>query len=218
MFNCLGRIGCGLLLLILGAIGWHFRDVWMPKARQLITAEMPWDHADWARITETGAERAESRMDRLKGPTGPAYVNVSGADFAAWALRHALPGIQSVDSFPEALLDEGILYLRLRVRLADLGNREQWGAVASMFGESEPLTIAGRVEAVRPGLARYRPTEVAVRELRIPGNSLVRLLTRWSPGVRPDSVGGDALPVVLPPHVADVRINGRRVTLYKAAT
>lgn len=218
MFNCLGRIGCAVILLILGAIGWHYRDVWMPKARGLITAEMPWDHAEWTRVSEAGAARAAARMDRLRGPTGPAYVNVSGADFASWALRHALPGIQAVDSFPEALLDDGILYLRLRVKLADLGNREQWGAVASMFGDDELLTIAGQVEYVRSGLARYRPTDVALRDIRIPGSSLIRLLTRWSPGVRPDSVGGDALPVPLPQHVADLRISGRRVTLYKAAT
>lgn len=217
MFGCIGRIGCGLLLVILGAAGWHFRDVWMPKAKELITAEMPWDHDEWRPLTAAGARRTESRMEQLKEPTGPAYVNVSGAEFASWALRRSLDGIFSVDSVPEALVDDGTLYLRMRVKLSDLGGRDQLGAIAGMFSDAELLTIAGRIEGVNPGLARYQPTEVAVKDLKIPASALVRLLTRWSPGIRPDSVGGSALPIPLPSHVADVRVNGRRVTFYKAA-
>jgi hypothetical protein len=217
MFGCLGRLGCGLLLVVLGAAGWHYRDVWMPRAKELITAEMPWDHDEWRPLTEAGARRTEARMEQLKEPTGPAYVNVSGSEFASWTLRRSLDGILSVDSVPEALVDDGTLYLRMRVKLSDLGGRDQLGAIAAMFGDAEPLTIAGRIEGVHPGLARYRPTEVAVKDLKIPAAALIRLLTRWSPGIRPDSVGGSALAIPLPPHVADVRVTGRRVTLYKAA-
>jgi hypothetical protein len=217
MFGCIGRMGCGLLLMILGAAGWHYRDVWMPKAKELITAEMPWDHDEWRPLTAAGARRTELRMEQLKEPTGPAYVNVSGAEFAAWTLRRSLDGIFSVDSVPEALVADGTLYLRMRVKLSDLGGRDQLGAIAGLFGDAEPLTIAGRIEGVHPGLARYRPTEVAVKDLKIPPAALIRLLTRWSPGIRPDSVGGSALAIPLPTHVADVRVTGRRVTLYKAA-
>jgi len=217
MFGCIGRMGCGLLLIILGAAGWHYRDVWMPKAKELITAEMPWDHDEWRPLTAAGARRTELRMEQLKEPTGPAYVNVSGAEFAAWTLRRSLDGIFSVDSVPAALVADGTLYLRMRVKLSDLGGRDQLGAIAGLFGDAEPLTIAGRIEGVHPGLARYRPTEVAVKDLKIPPAALIRLLTRWSPGIRLDSVGGSALAIPLPTHVADVRVTGRRVTLYKAA-
>lgn len=51
MFGCIGRLVVAVLLLILGAIGWHFRDRWMPKVKAFIT-------------TETGV-----RITRLTAPT-----------------------------------------------------------------------------------------------------------------------------------------------------
>ena len=39
MFGCIGRLVVAVLLLILGAIGWHFRDRWIPKVKAFITAE-----------------------------------------------------------------------------------------------------------------------------------------------------------------------------------
>lgn len=216
MFGCIGRLGCGLVLIVLGAAGWHYRDVWMPKAKELITAEMPWDHDEWSRVTITGGERAEARMRQLQEPTGPTFVNVSGADFTGFALRAALPAILAIDTMPEALVDDGILYLRMRVRLADFGGADL-GQLPAVFGESERLTIAGRVESLRPGLARYRPTEVALKDLRIPPASLARLFGKWNAAVPADSVGGGALPIVLPRYVADLRVTDTRITLYKDA-
>ena len=151
----------------------------------------------------------------MSGRTGPAFVNIDGADFVAYTLSTALTEILKVDSVPEALVDDGQVYIRMRVRLADLGGRESLGAVAGMFSEAERVTIAGRLEAVRPGLVQYRPTDVAVRDLKIPASALARLLRQWSPGTRPEGMSAEALPVVLPNHVADIRVSAGRVTLYK---
>lgn len=30
------RIGCSLFLLVLGAVAWHFRDMWLPQAMRMI--------------------------------------------------------------------------------------------------------------------------------------------------------------------------------------
>ncbi|MEX2182713.1 MAG: hypothetical protein WD771_11775 [Gemmatimonadaceae bacterium] len=215
MTTCLGRIGCGALLVVFGAVSWHYRDAWLPRLRSVVQAEMPWQHDDWTVVTAEGAGRAAARIDRLRGRTGPSYVNIDGADFVAYALRDALAGIHQVDSVPEALIDDGQVYLRMRVRLADLGGSEALGAMAGKFSEPELVTIAGRLESVRPGLVQYRPTDVAVRDLKIPPGALARLLGRWGPSARPEGVGADALPIVLPEFVADLRVGGGRVTLYK---
>ncbi len=51
MFGCVGRIGCAFLFLILGAVGWHFRDKWLPlvkkklgtvQVKSPIAYEPPW--------------------------------------------------------------------------------------------------------------------------------------------------------------------------------
>lgn len=39
MFGCVGRIGCAVILLILGAVGWHYRALWLPKVKVYITTE-----------------------------------------------------------------------------------------------------------------------------------------------------------------------------------
>lgn len=41
MFGCLGRIGCGLLLIVLGAVGWATRDRWWPEVRRRLPIEVP---------------------------------------------------------------------------------------------------------------------------------------------------------------------------------
>lgn len=216
MSGCVRRVVGGLLLLALGAAGWHYRNAWLPKAKQIISAQMPdGGSSGWAPLTLDGAQRAVARIQRLSSRTGPAYVNVDAADFASYVLREALTQLAAVDSAPEALVQDRTLYLRTYVRLGDLGGKESLGPLAQMFSETEPLTIAGTIEPIRPGLAQYRLTEVALKDLKVPQVAISRLVKRWGPAARPDGVATDALPIVLPPYVADLRLGNERVTLYK---
>jgi hypothetical protein len=216
MFRFVGRIISAIIFMLIGAAAWHWRDVWMPKAKEVISARLPDGAAPgWEVITPAGAQRTLTRAQRLNSSTGPAYVNVAAADFAAYALGSALQQIAENDSTPEALAEDGKLWLRADVRLADLGGREALGPLASMLNDAEPVLIAGRLEAVRPGLAQFRITDAALKELKIPSSALSQLVRRWAPGGRPEGVSSDALPVQLPSYVADLRITNGRVTLYK---
>lgn len=216
--GCLRRAGCAVLLLVLGAAGWHFRDRWLPKAKELVTAELPSQELEgWQPLTRAGARRTVERVQRLREPTGPAFVNIAAADFASYVLGAALTRLAEVDSAPTAIVHEGQLWLRTLIRLSDLGGRESLGPLSALVDDVEPLTIAGRLEQVRSGLAQYRLTEVAVRDLRVPDLAVSRLVTRWGPPVRADGVEDDALPIDLPSFVADIRLVNGRVTLYKAA-
>lgn len=218
MGGCLRRAGCAVVLLVLGAVGWHFRDRWMPKAKELITAEFPEEPIEgWAPLSRDGALRAVARVQRLRAPTGPAYVNVSAADFASYVLGAALTRLADVDSAPVAIVSGGQLWMRTLIRLSDVGGRESLGPLSPLLADVEPLTIAGRLEPVREGLAQYRLTEVALRDLRVPEIAVRRLVTRWGPPVRPEGIADGALPIELPPFVADLRLVNGRVTLYKAA-
>lgn len=217
MFSLIRRIGCGILLLVLGAALWHFRDRWMPKAKEIIeTVRLPDAGAQgWEPLTRAGAQRTAERVQRLNRPTGPAYVNVAAADFAAYILGAALTRLPDGDGRPEALVDEGLLYLRTQIRLADLGGAEALGPLSSVLADAEPLMIGGRLEAVRAGLAQYRLTEVALRDVKVPEAAVRRLVTRWGPPKRPAGVVRDALPIELPSYIADLRLVNGRVTLYK---
>ena len=65
MFSFIWKAGCLVGLLVLGALAWHFRAAWMPKARQLLTAEAPASTAAWAPITAAGRQRATERIEFL---------------------------------------------------------------------------------------------------------------------------------------------------------
>jgi hypothetical protein len=216
MGRLIRRIGCAILLLVIGAAAWHFRGHWMPKAKEIVTSRLPDATADgWEPLTKAGAQRTAERVQRLNRPTGPAYVNVTAADFASYVLGAALTRLAEVDSAPEALVDEGLLYLRTRIPLADLGGKAALGPLSSMFGDAEPLMIGGRLEPIRAGLAQYRLTEVALRDIKVPEAAISRLVTRWGPPTRPEGVSRDALPIELPAFIADLRLVNGRVTLYK---
>lgn len=39
MFGCIGRVVVGLLLIVIGAVGWHYRALWVPRVKEFISAE-----------------------------------------------------------------------------------------------------------------------------------------------------------------------------------
>jgi len=61
IFGCFGRIGCAIVLLILGAVGWHFRDRWLPAVKKrlgTIEVKNPIAHEPPLRYTIRTAESA----------------------------------------------------------------------------------------------------------------------------------------------------------------
>lgn len=215
MFGCIYKMGCGLLLLILGAAGWHFRDKWVPKVKERFTAEAPATGAGWAPITVSGGTRAKDRIASLGRRNGPAYVTLTPSEFAAYVLGSALSGVAAGDTATQAVVQDGMLYIRTRVRLSDLGGKDALGPLARVFSETEPLMVAGTLSVVRPGLAQFRLKEVAVRELKVPRSAVGTLVKRWGPTPRPDSLATDGLPVTLPADIVDLRLADGKITLYK---
>jgi hypothetical protein len=43
-----------------------------------------------------------------------------------------------------------------------------------------------------------------------------RLIRNAAQGTRPEGIADDALPLQIPPYIADVRVKNGKVTLYKA--
>jgi len=217
MFGCLGRLGCGVLLVVVGAAGWHFRDQWMPKVKDAVTTDAPARTEEWAAVTAAGQQRATKLVLSLDRTRGPQYVHIDPADFAAYLLGASLTQLTAVDSAPQAIVRGDELFIRTRIRLAELGGKQALGPLAKMFGDTEPLLVAGRLEALRPGLAQFRLTEVGIRELKVPSAVVRSLAKRWGLRNRPEGTAPEALPVPLPAHVADLRMKDGRITLYRVA-
>ncbi len=219
MFGCIFRMGCAMVLLVVGALGWHFRDEWVPTVKALLTVEAPATSAGWAPITAAGGTRAKERIASLGRRGGPVYVTLTPSEFASYVLGRSPATAGVIDTSTRAVVQDGLLFIRTRLRLADIGGKDALGPVAQLFNETETVMVAGTLEVVRPGLGQYRLKEVAVRDLKLPhavvGSLVGSLGKRWGPTPRPDSLAADGLAVTLPSDVVDLRIADGQITLYK---
>jgi hypothetical protein len=211
--GCLPRIGCVGLLVVIGVAGWLTRDRWFHR----VTARTPTAATGpiWEPLTREGAERTRQALVRLSQPTGPVFANLSGGDVASYvfqSLAKQLP--PSADSVQAAVIGDR-LYIRASVRLSDLGGTSTLGPIAGMLGERERMQFGGTFHVLRPGLSEFQVKDIKIRDFSVPASMIPRLLRQIERGSRPEGLSPDALPVVIPRYLGDVRISDQRITLYK---
>jgi hypothetical protein len=77
------------------------------------------------------------------------------------------------------------------------------------------VVFGGTLAIVNPGLAVYRVKELRIRDMSVPSPMISQLLRRVEHGSRPPGLADDALPMLVPDYIADVRIENGKITLYK---
>jgi hypothetical protein len=68
---------------------------------------------------------------------------------------------------------------------------------------------------VKLGLGEYRVQSFRIHDFSIPHAMIPRLIKSYSKGTRPPGIADDALPLITPVHIGDVRIRNGQITLYK---
>jgi hypothetical protein len=212
--GCFARLGCLLLLILLGIVAWLTRDRWMSHLQ--LSRHAPTAAAiQWQPLTAAGARRAAASLDSLRKVNGPVFQNVEPGDAAAYvmqALTHRLP--RAADSAAAAVVGDE-LYVRGNVALSKLGGKEVLGPLASMLGERESMQMAGTFRVVHPGLTEYRVTKIELGPITVPSAVIPRLLARIARVAGLDSVSARALPIPTPPSMVDIRVADGHLTLYK---
>ena len=220
--GCISRLGCLVLLVLLAAGAWLWRDRWLhlvdrsPSAGG-DTAVVVGREGEWQPLTPQGGERARRALAQLEQPNGPLAVTVAVPDLAAYVyqeLARQLP--PSADSV-QAMAKGDRLYLRASVRIQELGAREMLGPLAAMLGDRERLEIGGNLRVVRPGLGELVVRELRVGQLPIPPGLIPRIVRQISRRDRPAGISDSGLPLQLPPHIGDVRVVGGTMTIGRAA-
>ncbi|MEP6764738.1 MAG: hypothetical protein ABJB66_10530 [Gemmatimonadaceae bacterium] len=238
--SCLSRVGCAAVLLVGGACAWWLYGGTMPdavrKAASKVVEARPEGTSKavtWASLTDARISSAEA-LSTLERPTGPAFVTLAAGDvagFLAEALRPMLPG--SAVGAQVAITDD-VLRLRAAVPLRELGgdllpsllnsvlksNDERNGTTvgANKSVERDTVELAGTLEVIRPGLGQFRVREFRVRGIDVPPRLIPPILSAMRKrGATTDSTASDAVSIVLPKSIADVRVQHGKVTLYKAA-
>jgi hypothetical protein len=225
MRGCLRGFERLLLIAALLALAWFTRDRWMPLLRHgggastgatspaaaPVPAGPPWDL-----VTAEAAAQGKAAILKLGQKTGPVFANLSGAEFTAYVvdeLSRQLPP-SAMGTTAQVIGDE--LHIRAMVRPSDFGAEQVLGPLAKMLGERESMELGGTLDVVRPGLAALTVRTLKFRDLSVPGPGIPTVLARMQTGARPALIGSDALALVLPVQVADIRVRNGRITLYKA--
>jgi hypothetical protein len=216
MFGCLRNVGCLVVVLLLAVALWFTRARWLPLLPGRGAPEVTAAEGVWEPVTRAGAERARLAIQGLGQRSGPVYANLRAGDVASYvflSLQRELP--PSAQNVAAAVIGDR-LYVRADIALRDVGGAEILGPLASFLSDQETMMFGGTFEVVRPGLAQFHVRELKLRELSVPQKMIPRLLTRISRGSRPEGLAADALPLVVPEQIGDVRVARGRVTLYKS--
>jgi hypothetical protein len=137
MMGCFRSIGCLAVLVLLAAGAYLTRDMWMQRPA----------FGPWAPLTADGAAVTRRAIERLSAPKGPAYVQLTGAEFASFALKDRVPGDAQA-----AVIDD-----RLHVRERGL------------------IELAGTIDVPRSGVGQFRATEITVGHVALPQAVIPRL-------------------------------------------
>lgn len=214
--GCLRKVGCLALVIVLVALGFLGRGLWMPKLRSSSEKTAP-TAGGWQPMTEEGASRAQRILAQLAQEGGPPSVTVAPADLVAYIvqqLSQALP--ESADSVQVAAIGDR-LCVRAIVKTGDFADKNTLGPLAMMLGEREPVSMCGVISIIAPGKGELQVKEFKVRELGIPGPAIPRLIKQMSPSQRPEGLSADGLPLQTPTYVGDVAVRNGQVIISKTA-
>ena len=214
--GCMRKLGCLVVLLVLAVALWLTRGRWLPLVRgggnDAVASSTD---GVWEPLTTAGAERARKAIDGLASKSGPVFANLRPGDVASYvfvALRRELP--PSAENVAATVIGDR-LYVRADIKLTDIGGAAVLGPLASFLSDRETMMFGGTFEVLRPGLAQFHVQELKLRELSIPQRMIPKLVQKIGRGSRPEGVAPDALPLLVPEQIGDVRVARGRVTLYK---
>lgn len=220
MFGCIGKIVVLAVLIILGAVAYVTRSAWEPRLREKMgwTPKAAAVAPTWEPLTVAGATRARTAIESFRRAAGPVFVNTSAADLASLALEPVMRGLSAAGdstSRPEALAGENVISIRGNIRMADLGGAAALGPLAGVLKGTQRIEVRGRPVVLSPGTARFIVERIALGNLVLPSAAIGRVIQRLAP--RADaSAPAEAIALAVPREVADIRVTGGRVTLYKA--
>jgi hypothetical protein len=214
--GCMARLGCLIVLLVLGVAAWFTRDRWMQHLpwRSAQTETTITTDAGWLPLTEAGAQRTRDALQKLSSPRGPVFVTLAGSDVASYVFLQIVKQMPpATDSFA-AFVDQDHIRLRARMKTSDLGSNVV-GVLGALLGERERVEMGGTLRVISSGLAEFRVTDVKVHDIGLPGGVINRLVRPLVKPPRPAGLDENGLPISIPSYVGDVRVSNGKITLYK---
>jgi hypothetical protein len=207
--GCLARLGCLILLVVLGVCAWFTRNMWIPAKLRPPPAIVN----TWQPVTNAGAARTRDALEKLSQTRGPVYETLTAGDVASLAFSEASRTVAgSVDSVAAKIDGDRML---MRASVATASFKSSLGPLAGMLRERERVELRGTFHMIRPGIGEFEVEEAKVGQVILPKGMIPRLVRAIGGTIRPQGLADAALPLPVPPYVSDIRIANGKVTLYK---
>lgn len=221
MFGCFRRLGCLVLLLIVGVIAWFNRgkleeiyrryagDRISPSSGAVSTV------GGWEPLTGDKATRGKTRVESLSRQSGPVFANLTPGEAASYIFLEVAKQLPSSSQDISASVNGDRLYVRANVELKDFGGASVLGPLAGMLGTRDTVQLGGQIHVLRPGVGEFEVEDLRIGSFPIPSALIPKLIRRMRKGTIPDGIASNALPMKLPAYIGDVRIANGRIVVYK---
>jgi hypothetical protein len=222
MFGCFRRLGCLVILLIIGVLAWLNRDRLESLYRRYAgnapvadTSAIIANAPEWEALSGDNATRGQTAVESLSRSGGPAYVNLSASEASSYIFLEVAKQLPASSEDISSKIEDDRLYVRANVALKDFGGKGVLGPLGALLGERDTVQLGGTIHVLRSGVGEFQVRDVKLGSLSVPDAIIPRLIGRIRKGEMPAGIADNALPMKLPPYIGDVRIASGRVTVYK---
>jgi hypothetical protein len=221
MFGCFRRLGCLVILIILGVLAYFNRgkleDTYHRYAGETVTTPSTDGSAPggWEPLTADKATRGQRAVESLSARSGPVFANLTAGEAASYIFLEAAKQLPSSSEDITSAIRNDRLYVRANVALKDFGGSAALGPLALMLGDRDSVQLGGVIRVIRPTVGEFQVQDVKIGSLAIPSALVPKLIGRMRKGPMPDGISPNGLPMKLPSYIGDVRITNGRIVVYK---
>ncbi len=221
MFGCFRRLGCLVILLILGVFAYFNRGKLEETYRRYSgkgVSPSPADvrpSGDWEPLTGDKATRGQRAVESLSRQSGPVFANLTPGEAASYIFLEAAKQLPASSENITSAIRNDRLYVRANIALKDFGGSSALGPLAYMLGDRDTVELGGVIHVIKPTVGEFLVESVKIGSLTIPSAVVPKLVSRIRKGAIPDGTSPNGLPMKLPAYIGDVRITNGRIVVYK---
>jgi hypothetical protein len=222
MFGCFRRLGCLVILLIIGVVAWFNRDRLEAIYRRYAgsppgvdTSAVIRTAGGWEPLSADKAVAGQKKVESLGAPKPTGYVNLTPGEASSFILKAVVKQLPSSTEQISTTVKGDRLYVRGNMDLAELGGSKVLGPLGAMLGSRDTIQLGGTIKVLRAGVGEFQVKDVKVGAFPIPSAIIPRLVGRMRKGTLPEGISPEGIPMKMPLYVGDVRIADGRLTVYK---
>lgn len=209
MFGCIRKLGCLVILAVAIAAAYF----WWARVPEDDAAPAGTRAIVWEPLSPALGAQGRAAVDALGA--GQAYAALSAGQVASYIFLEMANGLPESAEDLEAAVINDRLAVRGLVSLADIGGAKILGPLAQMLSERDTLLLSGTMNVLATGEGQFVVRELRFGSFRAPSGIIPRIVRQIDKTEDRGPMAPNAISLPLPPGVADVRVGGGLVTLYR---